>query len=80
MTGPELRALRDAHDLTQYELGELLGYHWKHISRLERGAEGVQVTERCAKLLNLLFQEKSEKKGAETIVNELTPQNVVLYS
>jgi len=35
VTGPELRALREKRDITQRQLGELLGQHEKTITRLE---------------------------------------------
>lgn len=37
MTGPELRALRQALCLTQLELGDALGIHSNTVARLERG-------------------------------------------
>ena len=65
MTGTELRVLRVSHGLTQRALGELLGYGARHIGRMEREAEGVSVTDRCAKLLKSLLPEKKVKKVAD---------------
>ena len=41
VTKETLRALREAHQLTQRALGELLGYTANYISRLERGDEAI---------------------------------------
>jgi len=41
VTKENLRALREAHQLTQRALAELLGYTPNYISRLERGDEAI---------------------------------------
>jgi transcriptional regulator with XRE-family HTH domain len=60
MTPGELRHIRKEHDLTQRQMGELLGYTANYISRLERGE--VPITQRLEKLLrNVIFQRRAKK-------------------
>ena len=62
MTGAELRTLRESHGLTQRGLAQLLGYHEKHIGRMEREEDGVSITQRCCNLLKSLLKKKRVNK------------------
>lgn len=60
MTPVELRQIRKDHDLTQRQMGELLGYTANYISRLERG--DVSITSRLEKLVrNVILQRRAKK-------------------
>jgi len=60
MTPGELRQIRKDHDLTQHQMGELLGYTANYISRLERG--DVPITQRLEKLVrNVILQRRAKK-------------------
>lgn len=63
MDGQELKALREAHNLTQVAIGELLGYTGNYISRLER--EDERITKRFEKLVRLLTKQRPSKKYSE---------------
>lgn len=64
MTPIELRELREAHDLTQKAIGELLGYTANYISRLERGDEAI--TQRFEKLARSVLKNRKPKKSSQT--------------
>lgn len=60
MTPLELRQIRKDHDLTQRQIGELLGYTANYISRLECGKE--IITPRFEKLVrNVILQRRAKK-------------------
>lgn len=60
MTPTELRQIRKDRELTQRQLGDLLGYTANYISRLERGDE--EITERFERLLrHIVFPLKAKK-------------------
>lgn len=62
MTPTELRQLRKDRELTQKQMGELLGYTPNYISRLERGDE--DITERFERLVqHLVFPLKAKKSS-----------------
>jgi transcriptional regulator with XRE-family HTH domain len=42
MTGNELRAIRDLLGMNQRELGDALGMHEQHISKMERGERPIR--------------------------------------
>ncbi len=60
MTHKELRQIRDEHDLTQRELGELLGYNANYIARLERGE--APITKRLEKMLRAFFSTQTRRR------------------
>lgn len=53
MNGAQLRAIREAHGLTQEQLGELLSYTANHLAMVER--EEVDVAPRLEKLVRALL-------------------------
>jgi transcriptional regulator with XRE-family HTH domain len=60
MTPAELRQIRKDHDLTQRQMGELLGYTANYISRLECDQE--TITPRFEKLVrNVILQRRAKK-------------------
>ena len=61
MTKENLRDLREAHQLTQRALGELLGYTANYISRLERGDE--EISPKFEKLVRSMLGRR--KKSAQ---------------
>lgn len=65
MTPGELRQIRKDRELTQRQLGELLGYTANYISRLERGDE--EITERFEKLLRHIIFPRKAKKYAKNV-------------
>ena len=62
MNGEELKALRDAHGLTQRTMGELLGYGANYIYRLEN--DKVPITPRFEKLLRAVIGQRKVKQSS----------------
>jgi len=62
MTAQELKDLRQAHELTQRAMGELLGYGANYIYRLESGRE--KITQRFEKLVRSVFGQRKTKKSS----------------
>lgn len=42
MTGPELKRLRESHNLTQIEFADLIRVHQSQVSRWERGKQTIR--------------------------------------
>ena len=65
MNHTELRQIRKDRELTQRQMGELLGYTANYISRLERDDE--EITERFERLVRLLIFPLKAKKSAKSV-------------
>jgi len=62
MTGSELRAIREAHNLSQPEFARLLHYHPNYIYRLER--DKAPISQRFELLVIATFPKKNVRKSS----------------